>query len=473
MNSIYCCDKYGVIGNEQTNDLVFRIKADMQRFKQLTANNGDKKSVLIVGHNTFKSLNNNLFKDRQLWVLSRTKYEHINEDNVYYFSSYDDIINTYTMNKDKYIFWVIGGSQIYKLFESVTDKIYETIVLADRTGEHAIKYIRPHYFKVVNTSEIYTDYDMITNEEVMYYYNELIVDHSEMNHINTNIIMNNNEGQYLNVLRKTLGQCVRPSRNANTYSYFGEQIKFDLRKSFPLLTTKKMAIKSIVHELLFFIRGSTDTKELESVGVNIWKGNTSREFLDENGFKDRAVGEMGPMYGNIWRHFNGQLDQFEKLFHEIKTKPNSRRLLLTTYNPLQADEGVLYPCHSLIIQFYIEEIDQNSKYLSLQMYQRSADVFLGLPFNIASMALFLHIVCNFLTDDANVYVPKEVIISLGDVHLYECHRNQAMEQLRRIPLKGCQLRILNKYDKIEDYKYEDFIFEQYKSYPMIKADMVA
>ena len=273
----------------------------------------------------------------------------------------------------------------------------------------------------------------------------------------------NDEYQYLRCLYKTLNAESRYTRNATTFSYFGDQIRFDVRENFPLLTTKKMATRSIIHELLFFLRGSTDTKELEKVGVNIWKGNTNRDFLDKNGHSSKQDGDMGELYGYQWRHYNGELDQFPELLNNIKNDPFSRRLLLTVYNPLQAHSGVLYPCHSLIIQFYVEEITPGFRMISLQMYQRSADVFLGLPFNIASMALFLHLVAKTVSTDEIEYIPKEVIISLGDVHLYNTHVDQAIEQLRRTPIKQCQIQILNKRDRLEDYTIEDIKINNYNN----------
>jgi len=233
-----------------------------------------------------------------------------------------------------------------------------------------------------------------------------------------------------------------------------------------------MFFKGIIHELLFFIRGSTNSKELEANGVNIWKGNTSRQFLDSNGFNNYEDGEMGPMYGFQWRRFDGKIDQLKNVLDELENNPNSRRLLMTTFNPLQVNQGVLYPCHSLILQFYVEE-HNNDLFISIHMYQRSGDVYLGIPWNIASTSLLLCIICDYLTGKGGCkYLPKDVIISFGDVHLYEQHRVQAIEQLKRSPLALCNLKILNSHINIDEYMFEDFVLENYVSYPPIKADMV-
>jgi len=201
------------------------------------------------------------------------------------------------------------------------------------------------------------------------------------------IFVNHEEVAYLDMLERIITQgSFRQTRNAKTYSVFGEKLEFDLANGFPLLTTKKMFYKGIFEELLFFLRGDTNTKLLEDKKVMIWHGNTTQEFINNNN-KQLAEYDMGPMYGFIWRHFGAQyqgcnadytdqgIDQFTNVIDLIVTDPHSRRILMTSYDPSQADVGVLYPCHGLTIQFYVED-DK----ISLQMYQRSADSFLGCPF---------------------------------------------------------------------------------------------
>ena len=181
------------------------------------------------------------------------------------------------------------------------------------------------------------------------------------------------------------------TRNAKTYSIFDNSITFDMKDGFPLLTTKRMFWKGIVEELLFFIRGDTNSKHLEDKGVRIWQGNTTQEFIDNIGLPYQE-GDMGPMYGFMWRHFgadytgcntdytNQGFDQLSKIVEEIKTNPHSRRILMSDFDPSRAHQGVLYPCHSLVLQFYVRD----GKFLDVKMYQRSVDSFLGEPFNIAS-----------------------------------------------------------------------------------------
>jgi dihydrofolate reductase/thymidylate synthase len=233
------------------------------------------------------------------------------------------------------------------------------------------------------------------------------------------------ECQYLQLLQQTMISTQRQTRNAKTFSIFSEKLSFDLTKGFPLLTTKKVFLRGIFEELLFFIRGQTNSKILESKGVNIWKPNTSKEFIEKCGLPYEE-GDMGPLYGFNWKYFGAEylgcdIDYTEKGYNQIDNvldllinDPCSRRILLTDYNPSIADQGVLYPCHSIIIQFYIK-----NEYISCNMYQRSADLYLGLPFNISSTALLLLLVAK-LTNK----IPHKMNIIIGDAHIYVEHINQ-------------------------------------------------
>ena len=266
-----------------------------------------------------------------------------------------------------------------------------------------------------------------------------------------------------------------------------------------------MFLKGIIEELHFFIRGDTNSKILEEKGINIWKGNTNREFLDANGFKDRKEGEMGPMYGSIWRHFNYlsnekekydlqnskrvefnyksynkdnmsyttdkiksiefDIDQLKFVINEIKTNPTSRRILMTSFNPSQVNEGVLYPCHSITLQFYVQD-----GFLDMFCYNRSQDLFHGVPFNIASSSLFLMIIAK-LTN----LIPRYINISMGDVHIYETHIEAINEQIKRMPyiFPKIQLPEFNTLEEVEKLNYKDFTLIEYQSYQSIKAEMVA
>jgi len=285
--------------------------------------------------------------------------------------------------------------------------------------------------------------------------------------------------EYSNLLTEVSKQVLRNSRNARVHSLFCKHLSFDLTNGFPLLTTKRMFWKGIVEEFLFFIQGQTDTQILEEKGVKIWAPNTSREFLDGLGMHNRPEKHMGPMYGYQWRFFNAPydektgkpkspgVDQFVNLIRGIRNDPGSRRHLLTDYNPCQVQQGVLYPCHSLIIQFYV-----NQNQLDMFCYNRSSDVFLGLPFNIASSSLLLSLVA-YLTK----LVPGKLHLSLGDCHVYEQHYSAVNEQLLRVPWKPPQLTIrMTEHSTIEDtlkhLKSSDFILSEYSSHDAIRAPMI-
>jgi len=235
-----------------------------------------------------------------------------------------------------------------------------------------------------------------------------------------------------------------------TLSVFGYQMRFNLADGFPLVTTKKLHMRSIVHELLWFLSGDTNIAYLHEHGVTIWD-----EWAD-------AQGDLGPVYGKQWRSWpaaNGQsIDQLTMIIEQIKSNPDSRRLLVSAWNPGELDKMALAPCHALF-QFYIAE-----NRLSCQLYQRSADVFLGVPFNIASYALLTHMVAQ----QCNLEV-GEFIWTGGDCHLYLNHLEQAHTQLQRAPLPLPQLHIKRKPCSLYDYCFDDFEFANYQSHPAIKA----
>ena len=251
-----------------------------------------------------------------------------------------------------------------------------------------------------------------------------------------------------------------------------------------LRLSKKMFFNGIVEELLFFLRGQTNSKILEEKGVNIWKDNTTKEFLQNRKLPYRE-GDMGPMYGYNWRHFghpysnsvedysNKGYDQLYHLIQSLKNDKHSRRHLLTTYDPSIISESVLAPCHGIVSQFYISSIN-GKEYLHCKMYQRSVDVALGYPFNIASYALLIHILC-YITG----YKPGKLIMTLGDTHIYESHIPMLQKQIERVPLQQPALNINSVYNKhlspienIERLCSNDFILDDYYSYSSIKMKMV-
>ena len=284
-----------------------------------------------------------------------------------------------------------------------------------------------------------------------------------------------NEQGYLNLLNFILYNGIKKeTRNGYTYSHFGSLLRFSLNDglSFPLLTTKKVFIRGIIEELLWFLRGSTNSKELEEKGINIWKGNSSREYLDSIGLFSYPEGELGPIYGFQWRKFNGKIDQIRYVLEELELK-NSRRALLSAWNPVQLKQQALPPCH-ILYNFY-KNVDEN---LSCMMYMRSADLFLGVPFNIASTAILCMIIAKVMGMKA-----KDICLSICDNHIYEEHLEQVKQQLNNEIYKSPQMIIKKDFDKskyisidekikwIEELKFEDFDLLNYKSHSTIKAIM--
>jgi thymidylate synthase len=260
--------------------------------------------------------------------------------------------------------------------------------------------------------------------------------------------------QYLDLMERVLKAGVekRDRTGTGTLSVFGHQMRFDLAQGFPLLTTKKLFTKAIVYELLWFLRGDTNVHWLQDHGVRIWD-----EWADVNG-------ELGPVYGHQWRSWpsldGGSIDQIANLIAEIRRNPDSRRLIVTAWNPADVPKMALPPCHCLF-QFYVSE-----RRLSCQLYQRSADIFLGVPFNIASYALLTMMVAQ-----VTGLQPGEFIHTFGDAHLYLNHIAQAREQLSREPLPLPTMHLNPEVKDIFTFRYEDFRLENYQAHPHIKADV--
>ncbi|MFD2616755.1 thymidylate synthase [Terrilactibacillus laevilacticus] len=258
--------------------------------------------------------------------------------------------------------------------------------------------------------------------------------------------------QYLDLCKRVLkeGNEKGDRTGTGTRSVFGHQMRFSLQEGFPLLTTKKLHYKSIIYELLWFLKGDTNVKYLQDHGVRIWN-----EWADE-------TGELGPVYGHQWRSWPGKngetIDQISKLMDMIKLNPNSRRLIVTAWNPSDIEEMALPPCHCLF-QFYVSRGK-----LSCQLYQRSADIFLGVPFNIASYALLTHVIAHVSGLEVG-----EFIHTLGDAHIYNNHIEQVKEQLNRTPKELPTLSFKRKVPTIFDFEYEDFVIEGYDPHPHIKG----
>jgi len=432
--------------------LPWKNAEELQIFKEKTIN-----SVLITGRKTAQNLpflDNNRF----IVVVSRNKNLKTStwKNKVEVEESFIEALNKYRSRfPDRQIF-LIGGGEIIKSALSTCRKQLNKIHISFMNGI---------YF-----CDTFVELPL----------NECIIESVDERKDFTHYVYNSEkseEQQYLNLLSDILiNGTERETRSGDTKALFCKHLSFNLQTGFPLLTTKKMFWRGIVEELLFFIRGDTNSKILENKKINIWQKNTSREFLEANSFTERNEGLMGPLYGWQWRSFNEDYDDkgdgkikksgFDQLTHliqNIKNDPHSRRHLLTTYNPLQGTQGVLYPCHSIVIQFYVEY-----GFLDAFVYNRSCDVFLGLPFNIASSALLIHIVAK-LTE----LQPRYMHLSLGDTHIYTEHTKVVKEQLERVCYKFPMLEIpdFNNLEEVENSKSSDYKVHNYFCHSSLKAEM--
>lgn len=477
VNLIYSETNDHVIG--VNNDLYCKVSGDLKHFRKQTRRtiNG-KKNGIVTGYNTFKSIPTTLSDDkRSMIVISNNHYDELLEEGIEVYRTIDEIFGL----NDKYLqFFIIGGSKIYhsfvnnyfdkidliyqtKFFEDVSNTINNItigpIMIARNTINKKIELIESNDY--TEMGQIFNGNEYITKSidyQINIYQKKEMINHTELN--------------YLKLLKKIITEKnIKTGRNGDIYSYFGGRLEFDLRESFPIITTKRMPCKTILRELLWFIRGSTSNKELNDKNVHIWDLNASREFLDSRNlnYKD---GDLGPIYGFQWRHFGAEykdcdtdytnkgVDQLKWIIDEIKKNPSSRRLIMSAWNPIDLDKMALPPCH-LMIQFNID-----GEYIDGQMYQRSGDMFLGIPFNITSYSFLISIIGK-LTG----YIPRKFIHIIGDAHIYLEHEEAVLKQLERYPLKYPKLEIKNMTN-IDDIHEDMFNIIDYQYFEGIKAPMI-
>lgn len=283
------------------------------------------------------------------------------------------------------------------------------------------------------------------------------------------------ERQYLRIVEDIIhnGSVKNDRTGVGTKSVFGRQMRFNLRDNrFPLLTTKRVFWKGVVEELLWMLRGDTNANNLSAKGVKIWDANASRDFLDSRGLTQREPGDIGPAYGFQWRHFGAKyidmhadytgqgVDQLSSVIEKLRKTPDDRRIIMSAWNPVDLDQMALPPCHCFV-QFYVANGE-----LSCQLYQRSCDLGLGVPFNIASYSLLTIMLAHICG-----YTPGEFVHTLGDAHVYLNHIEPLSHQLTRIPKPFPTLSIRRTVNNIEDFDYEDFVLLNYNPHPNIKMDM--
>jgi dihydrofolate reductase / thymidylate synthase len=442
---IVAMDSNGGIG--LNNHLPWHNPAELAIFREKTMG-----KTVVLGRRTFEGIPS--LPGRKIICLSRNRGES---------TGITSILDIATVPDWRTTTIVAGGAQVYELALTTRlegEPLVRTIHMSVMDGEHECDtYFDPRWLDgfVIVSTENGDGFIHHTMERTTY-----------------------GEHQYLSLVRDLLGNGkAREGRNGPTLGRFKSDFTFDLQNGFPLLTSRKMFLRGIVEEFIFFITGQTDSTILSEKKVRIWEGNTTSEFLVNRGL-DYAPGVMGPMYGYQWRHYNapyrvgtdgrpleatGGMDQLARVVDLIKTDPSSRRILMTVYNPCQAEQGVLYPCHSITIQFYVDD-----QFLDMFCYNRSQDVALGVPFNIASSSLLLTTVAN-LTNKT----PRFLHMTMGDTHIYEQHATEIASQLSRIPYKfpTLTMRPLKSLDDLTLLTASDFVLVDYSCHPPIKMAMVA
>lgn len=441
-NVVYKDNKFG-IGFK--NELLYKNPHDMKFFKETTEN-----SVVVMGYKTWVSIPNKPLKNRVNVVLTKRHLDNNPDIQGVIFTTFKDFKNIFN---EKHKIFVIGGAQIYELF--LKDKTF-------KPNKLLITLTEPNISKEIDTflePELIKDYQIVKYSEKFQYenlkYTFLEYSYSDKHH---------EELKYFDLFEKILSEG-KPRENRtgiNTLSIFGAQMRFDISKTIPLMTSKKVSFKNIVEELLWFCRGDTDANILKNKGVNIWNGNSSREFLDSRGLTDYPEGECGPIYGHQWRNFNG-IDQLKNIENLIKTQPNSRRIVLSAWNPSDLSKMALEPCH-ILVQFYV-----NEGRLDCMFTMRSNDSSLAATYGICSYSVLTYILamkCGL--------TPGEIVYSVGDCHIYETHIEATREQMTRDIRPFPALRIDNSVITKDwsEILYTDFKLVGYFPNKPIKMSMV-
>ena len=464
VNIIVAIDNNFLIGNKNTNNLPWNTnnyKEDLKHFRKITSKT-DSVNYLVCGYNTYLSLKDIKLKNRRLVVIDKnsTEIEYKSQEGAIHVKNYQMALKVCNIKQqhgkcDKV--FVIGGqkciSYTLQLPSRMLDTIYLTQIKKKFKGDVFLDKYMFNKFELVKVDKIR---------------NMHFCEYKPFEGIHQ-------ENQYLNIIREILEEGVNCNDRTGVgiKSIFGTQMKFDLSKSFPLLTTKKMFTRGITEELLWFLRGETNAKILQDKNVHIWDGNSTRDFLDKVGLPHLKEGDVGRTYGFLFRHFGAEykdcntdytgqgFDQVQNVLDLIRNNPDSRRIIMSLWEPPFIGRACLPPC-LLLYQFRVY-----NDTLSCSMYQRSGDFGLGVPFNIASASLMTYLFAHITG-----LKPGKLIHTIGDTHIYNNHIKAMKEQIQRNPLPFPKLKIKDRgQNKIEDYVVSDFEILGYLSHGKIKMDM--
>lgn len=451
------------LGMGMEGGIPWDIPEDRQRFKEMTSG-----CIVVMGRRTFDSLPlRPLPRRRNVVVTSRSLGGHPSMKGVDAVSLEEakSIVRMATFTP----VFIAGGEGIYSAMMPLVNTVYATLVF----GRHRYDTYFParalEGFAIADVGQRMVSITGVRYQNVTYRRQA--------------VPRPLPEDAYLGLLRETLrASSIRSDRTATgTLSVFGKQVRLDLsRGELPMLTTKMVPWRSIVAELLWMLRGSTDTTELSKAGVTVWDANTSRAFLDRRDLQHYQEGDMGPMYGFVWRHAGAEYggckksymglgtDQLDRVLTQLRRDPFSRRIVLTSYHVPYLEQGCLHPCHGLVAQFYVHEDEAGRQLLSCHMYQRSQDLFLAWSFNSTAYAILTHL----LAAKADM-IAHELIVSYGDVHLYVDHMEQAFTQLSRPVLPPPILRMspsvtIKNWDALS---VDDFELAGYAHHPKLPAPM--
>ncbi|QDZ17835.1 bifunctional dihydrofolate reductase-thymidylate synthase [Chloropicon primus] len=483
------------LGIGKKGNLPWKLSGDMLYFKRLTQETREagKRNAVVMGRNTWESIPKKFrpLPGRLNVVLSRSAQnnENVNSFNTSAQGLFDgekgssdvavhgslesalEMLASPDFRDSIETVFVIGGGQVYKeaLESPLCEAVHLTEIDSDFECDTFFPSIDPTKFRIWSSSPAKRDKE--SQYSFLCYSRSGKVDPPALPSATCS---KHEEYQYLDMIEDIIenGMYRGDRTGTGTFSKFGCQMRFDLRRSFPLLTTKRVFWRGVVEELLWFMRGSTNAKLLQEKNVRIWDGNGSREYLDSIGLTDREEGDLGPVYGFQWRHFGAEytdmhadysgqgIDQLAEVIHKIKNNPNDRRIILTAWNPSALKDMALPPCH-MMCQFYVANGE-----LSCQMYQRSCDLGLGVPFNIASYSLLTCIIAHVCG-----LKPGDFVHTLGDAHVYSNHVEPLKEQLQNEPRPFPTLSINTDNKDIEAFSFEDFELSGYEPHKKVAMKM--